>query len=51
MAKNVVTLLNDSGNGSHHDDVIVAGATGNLLQRLNRILYRTGVHITQVNST
>ena len=50
MAKNVVTLLNDSGNRSHHNDVIVAGATGNLTQSLNRILHSASVHITKINS-
>lgn len=51
LSEDVVSLLDHSGNGSHHDDLIVAGAARDLTQSLDRILDSAGVHIAEIYAT
>ena len=51
LSEDVVSLLDHSWNGCHHDDLIIAGSAGNLAQRLYRILDSAGVHIAEIDAT
>ena len=49
LSEDVVSLLDNRGNRSHHDDLIVAGSAGNLTQQIDRILDSAGVHIAEID--
>ena len=51
LSEDVVSLLDNRGNRSHHDDLIVAGSAGNLTQHIDRILDSAGVHIAEIDAT
>ncbi len=50
MAEDVVALLHDRWNRSHHYNLIVAGAAGKFPQCLHRILDSAGVHIVKLDA-
>ena len=46
LTQDLVTLLHNCGNGSHHDHIVEACAARDLAETLSRILNRSGIHIT-----